>query len=186
MGFLDSGKKTTQTTSNVSTVTDQSQTLGGVNVGVGDAIQAGGDVNIESTDYGAIGGAFSLGESALESNAKSVDSALDFADSIGSRSIDSIGDANDRSLDFGEHALSDSFTFGRAALDANTETAQLALAGVVKSSADTTAKLGNAIDQASAATRTDSADTLNKITKYGSIAIGVVAVAVALIFILKK
>jgi len=182
-GIFSSDKKTTQT--NTSNVTDNSQNLGAIN-SLGDAIQAGGNVSIESTDFGAVESAFSLGESALESNAKSVDSALDFADSIGSRSIDSITDVNDRSLDFGEHALSDSFTFGTAALSANTDVTKQALAGVVSASADTSTKLGNAIDQAAAASRSDSSQSLDKITKYGSIAIGVVAVAVALIFILKK
>ena len=183
MGIFSSDKKTTQT--NTSNVTDNSQNLGAVNA-LGDAIQAGGDVHIESTDYGAIGGAFSLGESALESNTKSVDSALDFADSIGSKSIDSITDVNDRSLDFGEHALSDSFTFGRAALDANTKTSEIALAGVAKSSSDTAAKLGNAIDQAAAASRSDSSQSLDKITKYGAMALGGIALAVAAFFIFKK
>lgn len=173
MGIFSSDKKTTQT--NTSNVTDQSQNLGPVTVGVGDAFQAGGDVNIQQSDYGAIGGAFSLGESALASNARSIDSALDFADSIGSKSIDEIGDANDRSLDFGESALSQAFSFGGDALGA-----------VTKSSADTTAKLGNAIDQAAAASRSDSSQSLDKITKYGGIAVAVIAVAIAAIFIFKK
>lgn len=139
---------------------------------------AGGDVTITTTDFGALdaaeeisGAAFSLGEQAIDTNLKAVDSALDF----GGTAIDAVSDATDRSLDFGEAALDQSFNFGSQALST-----------VAKSSADTAKTLSGAIEQAAAATRSDSADTLNKITKTGGIVLAVMAAAIAAIFIFKK
>lgn len=177
MGIFSSDKKTTQNTTNTSNVTDNSlnANLDGVE---GDAIISRGDVNIQSTDYGAI-------SSALSTVDKGLDRTLDFADNIGGKAIGGVVEANDRALDFGSNALSDSLMFGQNALNTGASLATKSIDAVAKSAGDTASTLSNAIDKAAAASRTDSTESFNKLVKYGSIALGVIAVAIAAAYALK-
>ncbi len=175
MGLFDTKKTVKQTVTNTSTVTDQSKNLGGSSVGVGNAYQSAGDLNIEVSDEGAIAGGFHAAENASNNLAKSVDSSLEFAGDIGTRAIDAASSATDRSLDFGEHALEDSFTFGTAAIKA-----------VSDSSSTTASTLSGAISKAADATRSDVSQSFDKLTKYGAIALAVVGVAIVAFIVLKK
>jgi hypothetical protein len=148
----------TQTTSN--TQIDNSRTLDGVE---GHVIDAGGSVSIISTDQGAIEAGRRIGEAAL--------------DTVGETSIhaiDALTAANDRSLDFGDAVVEMGFSFAGDAL---------------KTQAETTASgfgtLAGAIDKAAQATRSDSADTLQKIAKWGGIAIAAIAVGAIIIASMK-
>lgn len=162
---------TSSTTSNESTNINL-QDVSGPAVG-----SAGGDVSITTTDHGALdaatelgGAAFSLGEKAIDSNLKAVDSSLDF----GGVAIDAVKDVNDRSLDFGESALGGAFSFGKEALAVQADTAK-----------QTTNTLSDAIERAAAASRSDSSQSLDKITKAGMI-VGVALAAVAAAYFLFK
>lgn len=174
MGIFSSDKKNTQNTTNTSTVTDNSinSNLDGVE---GNAFIGAGDINVQQTDFGAV-------SSALEANSKGLDRVLDFGDNV----VSANADANHRALDFGTNALSDSLMFGTNALNANESLATKSIDAVAKSAGDTASTLSNAIDKAAAATRTDSTESFNKLVKYGSIALGVIAVAIAAAYALKK
>lgn len=112
-----------------------------------------------STDQGSVEAGRRIGEAALDlvgENQRAVN--------------DTLSGAVDRSLDFGEAALEESFSFGGKSLD---------LAGkALQVQSEATGKgfnaLSSAIDKASQATRSDTADTLQKLAKYGAVAIGVI------------
>lgn len=171
--------ETSQNTQNESTNVNL-QDVSGTAVG-----SVGGSVTINASDHGAIAAAqeigvesldtvgdvasdaFSFGEKAVDSNIKAVDSALDF----GSGAVSAVRDANDRALDFGDSAL----TFGTKALETQAATQK-----------QTTSTLSDAIERAAAASRTDSSQSLDKITKIGGVVVVVVVLAVAAVFIFKK
>lgn len=171
--------ETSQNTQNESTNVNL-QDVSGTAVG-----SVGGSVTINASDHGAIdaareigvesldavrdvsGDAFSFGEKAVDANLKSVDSALDF----GSGAVSAVRDASDRALDFGDSALD----FGAKALESQAATQK-----------QTTSTLSDAIERAAAASRSDSSQSLDKITKAGMILGVVIVIGVVLVYAFKK
>lgn len=116
-----------------------------------------------STDQGAVEAGRAIGEA-----------SLDFAGEFGGVAIEAVSDATDRALDFGADFGSQAFGFGERALET-----------VEAQSERTTKELGGAITRAAEATRSDSAVVTQNIAKYGAIAVGVIGVAIVLVFVFK-
>lgn len=175
------GKSKSSTSTSTSQTTTNTQNIDTTSVGLDNTefgVVGGGDVSVTqiSTDQGAVSGALDtanlslqtgrdVSKLALETNADITRAGLDTVGEVSGRAIDAVGDANDRSLDFGGQVVQDALGFGESAL---------------KSSAQATSQgfqsLGSAIVAAGEATRSDTADTLNNLAKYGAIAVGVIVV----------
>lgn len=190
----NSAKNTTENQTHNESTNINLQDTEGVAVG-----SAGRDVTVisNSLDGGAIEGAFdfagdtanaafSFGERVSDNNLRAVDSSLDFAGSVSSDAFDKISDANDRSLDFGDNVVETGFNFGLGALDTVRGFGEAALQNAAQSSEATAKTLGAAITSAANASRTDSSQSFDKLTKYGTIALSVIGVAIAAVFIFKK
>lgn len=160
-GKSNTSTNANQTTSetNTSNTTNQ-QTDNSKNVDLNDVefgVAAGGDLSFQQVNNSTDFGAVKAGIDAAQHG---TDAALDFGS---------------EALDFGSHTVDAGFSFGTKALDA-----------VTKSSADTSSKLSSAIDQVAAASRTDAANSFDKVTKFATVGVIVVVLGVAAIFIFKK
>jgi hypothetical protein len=173
------GKSKSSTSTSTAQTTTNTQNIATTSVGLDNTefgVVGGGDVSVTqvTTDQGAVNAGKDVALSglqtgrdvsklALETNEAVTKAGLDTVGEVSGRAIDAIGDANDRSLDFGGKVVQDALGFGETAL---------------KSTATQTQQgfntLGAAITQAANATRSDTAETLNNLTKYGTIAIAVI------------
>lgn len=165
------GKSKTSTEANQSTTETNTQTATNTSVGLEDVefgVAAGGDLSFNqvqnTTDFGAV-------EAGIKAGQAGIDAAFDF----GSEALDFGGDTVDRSLGTVDRTVEAGFDFGTRALDS-----------VTASSAAASAKLGSAIDQVAAATRSDAANSVTTIAKYAAIGAVVIGIAVAAVFIFKK
>jgi hypothetical protein len=167
----------TNTQTNTSTQTDASRNVALEDVEFG--VAAGGDLSFQqvnnTTDFGAVEAGIKAATGSLDRSLDFGSEALDFSGDVVDRSLKSVDDATEGALGFGSESLQAAFGFGNRALDS-----------VTANAAQSASKLGNAIDQAAAATRSDAAASIDKIGKYATIAAVVVAVAVAAVFIFKK
>lgn len=109
------------------------------------------------------------------------------------QSLNAIGGATKNVLRFAETGLDESFDFGErigvAALDTAEDTSRIAITGVgaafeqfSKASNAAIAQLGNAITSAGDATRSDSANVLNNVVRFGAFG----AIAIAALFLLRN
>lgn len=139
-----------------------------------------------STDQGAVMAGQKIAEAGLNFGREIGQGALDTVGETSIHAIDASVKANDRSLDFGEALSENAFSFGGKAIEAVNDTA----AKAIDAQAATTGKgfdsLSSAIDKAAQATRSDSADTLQKIAKYGAIALGVIVVGAVIFTTMRK
>ena len=167
------GKSKSATTANTSTTTNTTtnnvQDIDTTSIGLEDnefAVVGGGDVSVvqNTTDFGAV-------EAGIKAAQAGTDAALDFGDEV----VDAGFGFGERALDSVDDTVKAGFDFGTRALDS-----------VTASSAASTSKLASAIDQVAAATRSDAADSFNKVTKYGTIAVGVVVAGVVAVMLFKK
>ncbi len=185
MGGKSKSETATETQANTTTTTTNNQDIKSTSLGLED-IEGGaiagnsGPVSVTtiSSDSGAIEAGRKLGESALDSNEKTAAAAFGYAGGVARESLNSIGEvsgkaidrvteANAHVLDFGEAALDKSFSFG-------TNIAGQAIGASKQSTEQGFKSLGGAITAAGEATRSDTADTLNKLAKYGAIAVTVI------------
>lgn len=161
------GKSKSSTEANTSTTTTNVQDIDTTTIGLEDVefgvagVTGNVSLNQISTDHGAVDAGRKIGEAAFDFG----EDALDIVGEVSGRAIDRISDATDRSLDFGEDALDASFGFASSVVDSQ---AKLATQGF--------GTLAGAIDKASQATRSDTADTIQKLTKTAGIVVGVLVV----------
>jgi len=153
------------------------------------------NVNIQTTDYDAISTAAELGrdafqlgeltvEQTLDANAGVLSDALDF----GVDSIGAVSDIADRSLLISSDIVAGSNRFAGDAIDTVANLASDASRSVAEFGADSFSTIANfandafsglndAIGQVSASQRSDTANVLNNIVKFGAVAVGLIAVA---------
>jgi len=179
---------TTQTTTNTQNVQSSSVGLEDVEFGV----VGGGDVSVTqiSTDAGALEAAKSIARDAYGSAERVAAEGLDTGRRLGEAALDTVGETVEgafgvskealgslerglsEALDFGGDVTSGALAFGRDALKATQETTQGAVA-----------ELGSAIERAAQATRSDTADTLQTLGKYGAIAMVVVVIGIGTVLV---
>lgn len=175
---MSGGRSSSSSSSNHSTVTDNSNTQ--INDTEGLVLNFEGSENNEATiiqsDHGAIAESFNFGESALDRVDDVVNRSLDTADLATAGAFDLGGDALDDAFSFGERALSDSQDFGRDVLSEAQEITQNALSIA-----------GNAQTNAFAKIR-DIADSFTSGNTTSRIIITIISVAAigALIFAMRK
>lgn len=140
----------------------------------GQAIRANQDVTVAGLDYG---------EDVLEDALLFGGDAVGSVEAIASESVRRSAEGSENVIDAVGQFLRESFGFGENAIDVVSEQAAInrgvfseALDAVTRTTDKATATLSSAIGQAADATRTDSANVLNNLIKYGAIAVGIVAV----------
>lgn len=164
---------TTQNTTNTQDIATTSVGLDNTEFGV----VGGGDVSVTqiSTDQGAVSAGRDVAIAGLDTGRKIGQAAFDTVGEVSGRAIDSVTQANDRSLDFGSNVVTQALGFGTDVISKEQQTTSQGFA-----------TLGNAIDQAAQATRSDTADSLTKLAKYGAVALAVIALGVAAVFIFRR
>jgi hypothetical protein len=149
---------TSQQTTNTQTVNTSTVGLDNVETGV---VGSNNTITQISTDQGAVEAGRAIGERALDVVGETAEGAFGVAtDALGT-----VERGLDASLDFGTGVVGDAFSFGEKAIAAQAATSQ-----------QTATVLSGAIERAAQATRTDSADTLQKIGKYGTVAVVVIVI----------
>ena len=155
-----------------------------------------GDENeVEITTYDGSQEALDLADSVVAENTAAAETAANAAETINADSLDFAGDALDSQADTSAAAIDEMGRFGGTALGEMGRTSETAMGemGSLSETAINTVDRGlrtmaertesatrGALNWASEATRSDSADTMQTVTKWGAGALAVVAVAWAL------
>lgn len=168
-GKSKSSADTSQSQSTTNTQTINTSTVGLDNVETGVVGSNNSVTSITtSTDHGAVEAGRQIGLYALDTVAETTEGAY----GVARESLGSLERGLDAALDFGSGLTAEAFAFGSMALESTSEQAR-----------DTAQVLAGAIDRASQATRSDTADTLQKVSKNTMIVVGVMVLGVAAVMI---
>jgi hypothetical protein len=168
-GKSKSSADTTQSQQTTNSQTINTSTVGLDNVETGVVGSNNSITRISTTtDQGAVEAGRRIGEAALDTVRETTEGAYGLA----RESLGTVEHGLDAALDFGSGLSAQAFAFGSQALKSTSEQAT-----------QTTNVLAGAIDRASQATRSDTADTLQKVTKSTMIVVGVMVAAVAAVLI---